>query len=209
MMVRISVSIRNIAGSDLRVGRKAKALDLGSSVEEVGDDRLVGVEGEVTDEEGVARRADLITVLLLALSCALAGVGVLLLAGKVNAHVTAVQEGAGLLSVGLLGDLLAVEVDIAEAARPARLLVCDDTSADKALVAGELLVQGVVVNVPCQVANPQGSGSLALLGLGLLGSSVGLLGLVLGLALVGGSRGLGLLLGAGIRLLLFVIIVVG
>lgn len=185
---------RSIQGKDSRVGRKTEALNFGGTVEEVGDDGLVGVEGQVADEESVAGRADLVAVLLLALGGTLAGVGVLLLAGKVDAHVAAVQEGARLLGVGLLGDLLAVEVDVAEAARPAGLLVRDDASADETLVAGELLVQGVVVNVPRQVADPQSGRGLAVVSLGLLGRSVGLLDFVLSLALVGRSLGLGLLL---------------
>jgi hypothetical protein len=192
---------------NLRVSRETKALNLGSGVEEVRDDGLVGVEGKVTNEEGVAGRADLVTELLLALSSTLTGVGILLLASEVDAHITTVQEGAGLLGMGLLGDLLAVEVDVAEAARPARLLVCDDASADETLIGGELLVQSIVIDVPCQVSDPQSGGTLALLSLGLLGSTIRLLGVVLSLALVGGSLSLGLLLGASIGVLLLVIIV--
>jgi hypothetical protein len=111
--------------------------------------------------------------------------------------------------VGLLGDVLAGEVDVTEAARPARLLVCDNASADETLVAGELLVQSIVVNVPCQVADPQSGGGLAVISLGLLGGSVGLLNVVLSLALVGRSLGLGLLLGACVRLLVLIVVIVG
>lgn len=199
----------SVQGKDSRVGRKTEALNLGSGVEELGDDRLVGVERKVADKEGVAGRADLVAVLLLALGSTLAGVGVLLLASEVDTHVAAVEEGTGLLGVGLLGHFLAVEVDVAEAAGPAGLLIRDNASADETLVAGELLVQGVVVNVPGQVADPQSGGGLAVVGLGLLGRSVGLLDLVLGLALVGRSLSFGLLLGASVRVLLFRAVVVG
>lgn len=107
--------------------------------------------------------------------------------------------------MSLLGDLLGLEVDVAEAARPSGLLICDDAGADETLVAGELLEESVVVNVPCEVADPQSGGTLALLNLGLLGGGILLLGILLSFALVGRSGRLGLLL----LLLLLLVIIVG
>jgi len=106
--------------------------------------------------------------------------------------------------VSLLGNLLALEVDVTESTRPARLLVCDYASGDEALVGGELLVERIVVNVPGEVTNPEGAGSLGLLSLGLLSGGLLLLfGIALSLALVGRSLGLGLLLlGAGILIII-------
>jgi hypothetical protein len=191
---------------DLLVSRDAEALDLSDLVEESGDGVLVGVEGQVADEESVALRADDIAVLLGAISGT--GVGGAIGAGlgsEVETHVTALEESTGLLVEGLLGSLAVLEVDVAEAAGPASLLVRDDASADNRRAALELLVQGIVIDAPAEVANPKGGAlvgslavgnSLCLLGLG------GIVRLLLGLPLLGGLLGGGRLLLSGLGLLL-------
>jgi len=110
------------------------------------------------------------------------------LGSEVEAHVAALEVRAALLVVRLLGGLRAVEVDVAEATRAARLLVGNDAGASDALKVLELLVQGVVIDAPAEVANPEGGtllGSLTTLRLVLLGRSLGGLGLLLGLPLLG------------------------
>jgi hypothetical protein len=189
------------------VSRDTEALDLSDLVEVVGDRALVGAERQVANEEGVAGRADDITVLLGAVGSTSIGRGVGARLGReVKAQVAALEEGTGLLIVGLLSSLSTVEVDVAEATRAAGLLVADDASADNALDALELLVQGVVINTPAEVTNPKGSALLGILaiGLGLLGRGISGLGLLLGLPLLRGLLGNGglllggLLIGVGI-----------
>ena len=124
------------------------------------------------------------------------------LGSEVETQVAALEEGAGLLVVGLLSSGGAVEVDVAEATRAASFLVGDDAGADDALNALELLVQGVVIDTPAQVANPEGGALLGLLiiRLGLLGRGLGSLGLLLSLPLLGGLLGSGRLLLGGLLL---------
>lgn len=180
------------------VGGDTEALDLSDLVEVVGDRALVGAEGQVANEEGVAGGADDITVLLGAVGSTSIGRGIGAgLGSEVKAQIAALEEGARLLIVGLLSSLGAVEVDVAEATRAASILVADDTSADDALDALELLVQGVVINTPAEVANPKGGALLGILaiGLGLLGRGISGLGLLLGLPLLRGLLLGGLLLG--------------
>lgn len=96
-----------------------------------------------------------------------------------------------------LGGLLAVgEVDIAEALAAASVLVVDNTSTDETLEAREGLVQDVVVDAPAQAAGEEGAGGVGLLGLRLLGGSVGV---IVRLALLG-RRLLSLLGLGGIRI---------
>lgn len=195
-------------GWDSLISRDTQALNRGNLVEEVGDIVLVGVERKVADEESVALGADDIAVLAGALGSA-SGRGrvVVGLAGKVEAHVAALEEGAVLVVEGLLGVLGGVEVDVTEAAGAARILVSDNASALDALAVLELLVQSIVVDAPAEVADPEGSallGSLATLRLVLLGRGEGSLGLLLGLPLLGRLLGGGRLLLGGplLRLLL-------
>lgn len=128
-------------------------------------------------------------------SAVLGGVGIGL-GSKVETHVTALKQGAVLLVVGLLRSLRGLEVNVAEATRPAALLVSDNTGADKALVDLELLIKDVVINSPAEVANPEGS-ALVLAG-GCLLRVGSLLRLLLGLSLLGRLLLLLLLAGLGI-----------
>lgn len=114
------------------------------------------------------------------------------LGSKVKTHLTALKIAAVLGVESLLGILVGVEVDVAEATGPAALLVGDDTGTGETLEVLELLVEDVVINAPAEVAAPEGGAlllavlnSLVLLGLGLLS-------LLLSLSLLGG---LSLLLG--------------
>lgn len=126
------------------------------------------------------------------------------LGSEVETHVTALEESTGLLVEGLLGSLAVLEVDVAEAAGPASLLVRDDASADDRRAALELLVQGIVIDAPAEVANPKGGalvGSLAV-GIGLCLLGLGGIVRLLGLPLLGGLLGGGRLLLSGLGLLL-------
>jgi len=115
-------------------------------------------------------------------STVLGGVGIGL-GSKVETHVAALKQGAVLLVVCLLRSLGGLEINVAEATRPAALLVSDDTGTDKALVDLELLIKDVVVNAPAEVANPEG-GALVLAGGSLLRVR-SLFRLLLGLSLLG------------------------
>lgn len=187
------------------VGWDAQALDGSDLIEELGDRVLIDIEGEVADEEGVALGANNVTVLASTLSSAggrsRVSVG---LAGEVETHVAALELGAVLLIVGLLGVLRSVEVDVTEAAGAARVLVGDDASALDTRAVLELLVQSIVVDAPAEVADPEGGALLRGLALRLvlLGRGSGGLRLLIGLPLLGLLLGdSGLLIG-GLRLLL-------
>lgn len=179
--------------ADIHVCGETKALDSSSRVEELGNEVLGGRPGEVADEEGVARRADLITICLLASGSTVLGLVLGLLGSEVKSHVTVIEESTVLLVVSLLGGIRVAEVDVAESARATGLLVRDDTSSDQVLVALEFLEEGVVIDVPSQVADEEG-GTLLVVDLGLLALSILLGDLLLSLALLGRSL-LGLLLG--------------
>lgn len=179
-------------GKNILVGRETEGLNSGSRVEELGDEILSGGPGQVADEKGVARRADLITILLLTSSSAVLGLVLGLLGGEVESHVTAIEEGTLLGIKSLLSSLGIAEVDVTETARAARLTVGDDASTNEILELLELLEEGVVVDVPSEVTNEEG-GALLRIDLGLLALSILLLGIVLSLALLGRLLGLGLL----------------
>jgi hypothetical protein len=189
----VTHSGRRINKVDIHVCGETKALDSSSRVEELGNEVLSGGPGKVADEESVARRADLITVGLLASGSTVLGLVLGLLGSEVKSHVTAIEERTVLLVVSLLGGVRVAEVDVSESARATRLLVGDDTSSDQVLVALEFLEEGVVIDVPCQVADEEGR-TLLRVDLGLLALGILLGGLLRSLALLGRSL-LGLLLG--------------
>lgn len=178
------------------VGRDTERGNGSNRVEEVGDGRLVSGEGHVADEEGVGLGADGVAVL----GSAVGGLGLGLVAGilgsEVEAHLAALKETTGLGIVSLLGLVVVLEVDVAETARAAGLTVSDDAGRLGALAALELSKEDGIINTPAEVANPEGGLVVSdLLGLGLLGSSLLLLGRLLSLALLRRLLSLRLLLG--------------
>lgn len=120
---------------------------------------------------------------------------------QVQSTVVKLEALHGIVSLGSVGAV--VEVDVAKATAAAAHLVSDNTSANETLELLEGLVEGIVINVPAQVAGEQGGGTLAI-SLGLLGGSVNL---VVSLALLGSRSVLSLLLGF-VRLLRVIIAVI-
>ena len=130
-------------------------------------------------------------------------VGALL--SKVESHVTAVEETAVLLLVGLLGGFGRGKVDVAEPTRSTSVPIGDDTGAEQIARSLELLKESIVVNVPGEVADEESSRLVRLVGLGLLGLTL-LLDVGGGLPLLARSFGLSLsLFGSRPRLRLGVV----
>jgi hypothetical protein len=182
---------RNIGHGHVRVGRQTQTLDLGDLAEELGHDVLIGIEGEVADEEGVALRADGVTMSLGTVGSAVTRGSIVSRArlGRIQSHATTLKLEALHGIEGGLAVLGAVEVDVAEATGALHILVGDYAGAVKASTVLEGLVERVIVNGPAKVTNEQGDGTLlGVISLGLLGSGGGL---IVSLALLGG---LGLLL---------------
>lgn len=180
----------------LRVGREANAGNLSNLSKEFADSLLVNIEGQVTDEEGIALRANNITVFLgtvvgtsLRVSISRLGVGVVKVEGTTIEFLTL----HGL--VGLGGRLVVFKVNVSEATAATAHPVGDNTSANETAEVLESLLEGIVVDVPAQAAGKQSSGSGNIV-LCLLGSGVDV---VLGLALLGRSLSLGLFLGIRVR----------
>lgn len=180
----------------LRIGREANASNLSNFGKELADGLLVNIEGQVTDEEGIALRADSVAVSLgtvvgtsLRVGISRLGVGVVKVEGTTIKFLTL----HGL--VGLGGRLVVLKVNVSEATAATAHLVGDDTGANETAEVLESLLEGIVIDVPAQAAGKQrsGSGDIAL---GLLGSGIDV---VLGLALLGRSFGLGLFLGIRVR----------
>lgn len=180
--------------SDLRVRRKPDVLDLSTIAEELPHLVTVGPEGNVTDKEGAALGADDVAVL---------GGPVL---GLVERLLVVVAGGSNVQPDGTVVDLLAShgvkgrlgsvgagEVDEAEATAAATLAVGDNAGTNETVELGELPLEPLIVDVPAELANPDGRPLGGLVSLGLLRGSVRLgLGLV-ELALPGRLLRLGLL----------------
>ena len=187
---------------NLRVGGKSDAGNGSDLAEELTDGILVNVERQVADEEGVALGAEGVAVSLGAVGSTALGVGI----GRASVGVVEVEGTAVKLEtlhglVGLGATLRVVEVDVTEATAAASSLLSDNTSADETLEVLEGLVEGVGIDAPAQAASEEGSGSISLGLLSLVGVDV-----VLSLALLGGS--LLSLLSLGIGLLRAVIAVI-
>lgn len=173
-----------------RVSGETAAGDLRYFTEESLDGVLINIEGQVANEEGIARGGDGVTVLLGAVGSTIAGIGVSGLGvGVVEVEGAAIELMALHGLVGLGGRLRVVEVDVAEALAAAGVLIVDDASADEASEIFESGSEGVIIHAPAQGASEEGSGSVV--GLGLLGL---LSDLLLSLSLLGRGS-LGLLLG--------------
>jgi hypothetical protein len=165
---------------------------------------LVSVEGQVTNKESIALRADRVAVSLgtvvgtvTRVSLGRASIGI------VEVESTVVELEALHSIISLSGSLGVLKVDVSEASAAASITISDDTAANQALKLLESFGQGGIVNVPAQVASKQGSGSL-LVSLGLLRGGVDLL---ISLALLGsrGVLGLGLGLVGLLRVVLTVV----
>lgn len=150
------------------------------------DDVLVGLEGKVTDKEGLARLRDLVPKLVGTLLTVLRLHGGLL-ARKVDVNLTTVN----LLSVHclhrLLGRIELSKLDVTESTRLLGVSVKHDSARDDLPGGLELGLEPVVVDVPGKLADKDVVGGFGGVGVG-RGVGLGLLGrgfvVVLGLSLV-------------------------
>ncbi|KAK8924888.1 hypothetical protein VCV18_005314 [Metarhizium anisopliae] len=116
---------------DSRVGRQANAGDLGDLGEELTDSLLVGVEGQVANEESLAFRADRVAVFLGTVRSTVTGVRLgRPSVGVIEVKRTAVQLKALHSFVSLGGGFRCLKVDVSEATAAAAVSVSDNTSTD-------------------------------------------------------------------------------
>lgn len=185
---------------NLRVGGQSNTSDRANLVEELGNGILVGVEGQVADEQGITLRAEGVAMLLGTVGSAVLGVGIIRAGiGIVQVDVTAtnILTLHGLeCNSSRLGIL---EVDISKAAAAASTLLGNNASTNKTIERLECLVEEVVINAPGQAAGKECRGSVAV-HLGLLDGGIDL---IIRLALLG--SGGSLLLLRVVRVLLRVI----
>lgn len=193
-----------LEGTGLTVGGEGDTGDVAVLLESLLDDLVRAVEGEVTEEEGVAGSRALVAKLVGAVEGL---VGRLLAgSGEVNVEGTAIELVSHHLLLGGGSSGSIIELNVTETLGAAGLAVADDTAADDVTEALELAAEPVLVNVPAQAANEEVLDTLSGGGGGLLSLRLldGRLSRLLGLALLGRSllliavRGVGGV-GIGIR----------
>lgn len=146
-------------------------------------DALVGaVERKVTEEQGVAGSATLVTVLVGTI-IGLASVRLLAGGAEVDVQLAAIELVLVHLGLSLRGISNLSELNVSEALGATSLAVGDDTASDDFAEALELAAEPILVNVPAHVANKEVLNTLSSsrgLSLGLLdGGLSGGLGLAL------------------------------
>jgi hypothetical protein len=188
-----------LEGTGVAVGGKRDTGDVTVLLEDLLDALVGALERDVAEEESVAGRAALVTVLV---GTGTVGIGLSTGSAEVDVELTTVKLVLVHLLLGLGGIGSVGELDVTESLSTASLTVSDDTAANNLTEALELAAEPVLIDVPAHVTNEEVLDTLlsgGLLGLGLLDS--GGSGL-LSLALLGGSLvalGSRRVVGVGIR----------
>lgn len=169
----------------LRIGRKSNTLDLGDLAEEGSHHVFISIKRKIADKQGIALRADGISMLTGSISCTSVGGGVFSRAGlgRIQSHGTAFQLEAIHLLEGGLSCLGSGEVNISKATRALIVLVGDNSGACEVGAVLERLIQLVVVNTPAKVSDEESRALL--LGIISLGLLEGCGDLLLSLSLLG------------------------